>query len=406
MNDSWLPPVDRLISSFAGLSEDATPAELVDASRGRNRSLVTLLTWWILHGRRLPDCLARELDHHKERLAGYGRLLTEVRGVAADVVPAKGPSIACLYPAGLLRQMADLDLHFRSSDGLWAAAGRLVASGWSPQTVWAWNLAGSPAFHLELTRPSRQPLLLIPERVELTTIAYQGDHVWRPPRLRAWPEGTEVTIADCLVWLLDELGERRLRMRDLFDLAVLAHAAEQAGLDSFVTEAAPLVSRFDTRTQLRRLCREAGRHYPEALRLLERVARASSPGLGDRPAWPWPLRRHPRPASVSIGVALTRSRRPQLRDLADNALLAVQRRSDLRRLYDLGTPLYGMAGQGVPLANGAFPGGVIACFDADGAAWLDTPVGRFVVSLGPALRQEWIDRTLMERPAAVEVRLA
>jgi hypothetical protein len=405
MNDPWLPPVERLISSFAGLSEDASPPELVDASRGRSQSLVTLLTWWQVQGRQLPDCLASELVHHKERLAGYRRALSEVRSVAPDVVPAKGPSIASLYPDGLLRQMADLDLNFRSSDGLWAAARRLVRSGWSPHTVWAWNLAGAAAFHLELTRPSRQPLLLIPERVELTTIAYQGDHVWRPPRLRSWPEGTQVTTADCLVWLLDELGERRLRMRDLFDLAVLVHTAEQAGLDAFVAEAAPLVSRFDTRTQLRRLCRAATRHYPEALPLLERVAAASA-GRRDRPSWPWPLRRHPRSATVSMGVALTRSRRRQLRDIADNALLALQQRSDLRRLYELGTPLYGMADQGVPPADGASVDGVLASFDADGAAWLDTPVGRFVVSLGPALRQEWIDRTLMGRPPAVEVRLA
>ena len=400
MDDLWRPPVDRLISSFAGLGADATPAELVDASRGRNRSLATLLSCWALEGRPLPDCLARELDHHWERLAAYWDVLAEVRAVTPDVVPAKGPSIGDLYPSGVLRQMADLDLLFGSSAGLWAAARRLVTSGWSPHGMWAWSLGDAPSFHLELTRPSQQPLLLLPERVELTTIAYEGDHVWRPPRLRCWPPGGQVTAVDCLVWLLDELGERALRMRDVIDLAILARAADACGHRAFVAEAADLVARFGLRSELRRLCRHAARHYPEALPLLTAVGAATPSRRRVTP--PWPLRRPPRAASLSLGTALARSSRPRLRAMADDALLTVQRRGDLRRFFELGTPLYGLPGRGGRSAGDA----VVACFDADGAAWLETPLGRFVLSLGPALRQEWLDRAEDHRPAAVEVRIA
>ncbi|MGH8974348.1 MAG: hypothetical protein ACRD0C_14255 [Acidimicrobiia bacterium] len=397
MDEPWLPPVDRIAADFAGLPAPAAPVALQEAARGPNRALATLLSWWELQGEALPDPLAAELACHRQRLVSYRQVLEAARGVEPGLVAAKGPTVWRLYPPGLLRQTADLDLICPSPAAVWRLGGHLMLDGWSPDSMFLWRLGGDVHVHAVLKRPSGQPMLIADEKIELTTIAYPGDHLHREPRLRRWGDDWKPTLADCLVWLLDELGERELRMRDLFDVAVLVHAAEGEGVDRVVSDVAPLVSSYGLRPPLRRLAGRCARCYPPAVGLLEKIERTAP--LPARRV-PWPLRRHPLAAGVALAVAVARyGGRPAVRERADDLLLAVQRRLSVRRLFHRGVPLYGM-----PLPGPSPVEGVTARTDG-GATWLDTPLGRFVAVLGPAIPQEWVDRALAAAPAGFEMQL-
>jgi hypothetical protein len=318
--------------------------------------------------------------------------------VEPRLVAAKGPIAWALYPPGLVRQTSDLDIILPSAGGLWALAGRLVTDGWSPEAVWVWQLDGTVHFHLLLKRPHGQPMLMARDKIELNTIAYQGDHLKREPRRRVWAEGSP-TASDWLHWLTEELGERTLRMRDMFDLAVMIRAAEEGDPDAFVADAAAVIARYGALRQVHALVGHARRHYPEAEPLLRQVERRAA-RLPHR-RLPWVLRRHPRTASLAALMALARApRRTALRDRADDALITAQRRIRADRILELGLPLYGMSVKGPDVSHD-----VKLCSGGGGAVWLDSPAGRFVATLGSALRQEWIDRAVSGAPTAHELQL-
>ncbi len=399
MENGWLPPVDRIAADFAGLPVPAAPIALQEAARGPNRALATLLSWWELQGKTLPDPLVVELTCHRRRLARYRGVLEEVRRVEPGLVPAKGPTVWSLYPAGLLRQTADLDLVCPSAAGVWAVGRHLLSDGWAPDSMYLVPVDGGVHVHAVMTRPSDEPLLIADEKIELTTIAYPGDHRHREPELRQWPTGEEPTVADCLVWLLDELGERELRMRDLFDVAVLVHVAGRQDVDHLVCEVTRLVSRYGLRPPLRRLLSRLGRCYPPAVDLFQRIERQAAARPTRR--LPWALRRHPLAAGMSIAVSVARyGNRPAARERAEDLLVAVQRRMSVSGLLRRGVPLYGM-----PLPGSAPAQSVTAGSDG-GALWLDTPLGRFVAVLGPAVLQDWVDRARRGAPGPCEVQLA
>lgn len=400
MTSGWLPPVERIVRSVAGLSSSAPPFTLVEAARGESRSLPTLLSIWEREDRPLPDSLRAELSYARQRLADYRDALAAVRRVEPSVAPLKGPAIWDRYPDGIVRETADLDLWLPSAEALWRVARHFADSGWVPDVVWAWRIAGGVQFHLVVKRPGRVPLLMGRDRVELTTIAYQGNHVRREPRLRRWDHGGSPTAADCLVWLLEELGERRARMRDVLDLAILVEAAVIEDPGAFAEESACLVARYRLLTPLRQLLALAKSHYPEATALLTRVRSAIPRRSALR--MPWPVRRHPAAAVLAAAVATARTDRSPavLRAAADDLLLHVQRRVPLPRLLGLGLPLYGM-----PLPRSQRAEGVTAAFDEVGTCRLDTPVGRFVGTFGPALDEAWVERVTASAGEFREVRL-
>lgn len=398
MTAGWLPPIESIASAYAGLGAPAVPAFLVDAARGKNRALPTLLSWWELQGRTLPGPLAAELACHRRRLAAYSQVLAGVQRREPAVVPAKGPTMWSLYPEGLVRQTADLDLVAPSAPALWSVARHLVDQGWEANRMWVWRIAATTHFHVVLNRSSPEPMLLPEARIEVTTVAYPGDHVWREPRPRSWPVGSPPSLADCLAWFLDELGERRLHMRDLFDLAVLTHAAEEQRRDDVATEAAELVRAYRLGPQLRRLERDARRCHPPAVPTLALIGRKAA---AKRWAAPWPLRRRPLTAGLSLAVAVARRGGPDfVRDRADDVVAGVHRRVSALRLFQQGAPVYGMA---VP---GCAPAAEVTVSCDGHVLWFDTPVGRFVGALGPAVLQEWIDRASSAVPAPRRLALA
>lgn len=400
MTTRWLPPVERIVRSVAGLSPSAPPFALVEAARGKSRSLPTLLSVWEREGRQLPGSLQAELSYARQRLADYRDVLAAVRLVEPGVVPLKGPAMWDRYPDGVVRETNDLDLWLPSAEALWRVARYFADSGWTPDVAWAWCISGGVHFHVVVKRPGRVPLLMCRDRIELTTIAYQGNHVRREPRLRRWDHASPPSVADGLLWLLEELGERAPRMRDVLDLAVLVEAAIVEGPDAFAEESAGLVTRYRLFTPLRRLLGLAECHYPEASALLAQVCSAIPRRRVLRT--PWPLRRRPAAAVLAAAVATARTDRSPavLRAAADSLLLNVQRRVSLPSLLALGLPLYGM-----PVPRSQPAEGVVAGFDGVGTCRLDTPVGRFVGTLGPALDETWVERVTAPAGVFREVRL-
>jgi hypothetical protein len=383
----WLPPVDRIGATFTEAGDPSAARLLIEAARNHPGAIATLLSWWEVQGVPLPAPLAGELDTRRRRMAEYDLVLDRCRSIEPAVVAAKGPTMAALYPRGLVRESGDLDLIFSAPPGLWAVARSLHRQGWDPAVAWAWRLGGTVHFHTALTHPSEEPMLLHRKRVELSTIAYQGDHLRRPPRLRAWSDGDRPSLADCLLWLLEELTERPLRMRDIFDLAVLVHRAqsEAQSVCGFVAEAAAGVDAYGLHAPLRQLQRASRRHHPDGVPLLGMITRGVPGRHGHRR--PWLLRRRPLVTTIALAAAISRTgSRPSIRNSADAGSLLLQRRASLPTLFERGVPFYGM-----PLPGSKPVDRVTLSFERDGM-WIDTPVGRFVATLGSAVRQEWVDR--------------
>lgn len=398
MPEQWLPPVEDIAASFVGWDDQRSPSVLLEAARGKSRGVATLLSWWELQGRPLPTALAAELECHRDRLARYASCLERVQVVEPRLIAAKGPIAWRLYPPGLVRQTSDLDIILPSAAGLWAVTAQLLSDGWSTEALWLWKLDGAVHFHLMLKRPHRQPMLMARDKVELNTISYQGDHVKREPRTRTWDDRLP-SASDWLHWLTEELAERPLRMRDIFDLSVVIRAAEEGDPDVFVADAAALIARYGARCQLHLLVGHARRHYPRAEPLLRRVEQRAAQLPHRR--LPWMLRRHPAAASLAGLMALARRpHRTALRDRADDALIAVQNRLRGDRILELGLPLYAK-----PVSTTPVSVDVRLCSGGDGAVWVDSPAGRFVATLGSALRQEWIDQTVSGVTKAHELQL-
>jgi hypothetical protein len=398
LSDLWLPPVEDIAASFVSWEDQRSPSLLLEAARGKSRGIATLLSWWKLQGRPLPVALSAELECHRARLARYASCLERARTVEPRLIAAKGPIAWRLYPPGLVRQTSDIDIILPSAAGLWAVASQLLSDGWSTEALWIWKLDGAVHFHLMLKRSHGQPMLMSRDKVELNTISYQGDHVRREPRTRTWGEQPP-SASDWLHWLTEELGERPVRMRDIFDLAVMIQAAEESDPDVFAADAAALIARYGARRQLRLLVGHARRHYPKAEPLLRQVERRAAELPHRR--LPWMIRRHPTAASLAALMAVARRPgRTALRDRADDALIAMQNRLRGDRILELGLPLYAKSVSATDVNVD-----VTLCSGRDGAVWLDSPAGRFVATLGSALRQEWIDQAVSGVTKAHELQL-
>ena len=101
---------------------DRSPVELVAVLRSeQERFLPTWLSAWATR-EELPAPLAAELAATRERVEGIRRLGERLRAAVPAARTAKGFAITDRYPAGLARQMADLDVVVPDTATLWRVA--------------------------------------------------------------------------------------------------------------------------------------------------------------------------------------------------------------------------------------------------------------------------------------------
>jgi hypothetical protein len=362
--------VQRILARL-GVSGRGSPHRLLDAARqGAHQVRMTLVGLWEREGAFVSPALAYEL-----RLLGdLHATLRDVRDRLAAAVPGtgflKGLEVADLYPEGILREMSDLDALVPDRAALWTALAWLGEEGWSVADLSVLQVQGRRHMVVGVARPARDPQVLPPQSIELSTIPFAGARGAIPPSERL-PERDRPLLKN-LVALMNELAENRLalptpRARDVLDggflLEALRGEPEAAfeavrghGFEFEWFELADLLGEFG-------LLPEAFRAPPFA-----RPARPASSRVAAR------LGRLRRPAGAAVGWyqrAVASERRLPLRDRAGRLLERAVRPG---AVLEAGLPLFGLQLDARPSAPD------LELDERGTVATARTPVGTFALT--------------------------
>jgi hypothetical protein len=393
MTEPWIPRADEVMMR-------AEPAAVDEhwmigyARHPPHRFLLTLLSWWEHRGRDLGATLARELSLQRERLGFYDQLSATFRRDCPGTFEPKGRRIRSLYPAGILRQQADLDLVVPDEAALWRIGSDLLETGWEIGALWVVPGGDRLDFTMVLERPSLEPLTLTPDQVELSTMTGDSDY-WKVFPRRMHTDGYQPPVIAAIA-MFDETATRRLGARDAYDLLLLLTNVSTLDLGAELHDAA---AANDLVRQWRRLHRWLAR-----TRLAELSAALPAPPRGPQPLVAarrfgrrWAARHDPvRTAVLGLAHHLRRSAAAGRRRGSPRArrwLTAVQERMGARRLLDRRVPMFGAA-----LARPEPGEGEAAELLTSGPyAELRTPVGRFAMSAGGDIRGQWLTSTNLHR---------
>ncbi|MFJ3825467.1 hypothetical protein [Streptomyces nodosus] len=208
-----------------------------------------------------------ELRRARHRAARYAGVLADLPD-DGEVVPLKGPSLAQLYPPGVLRSQGDVDLLARDESRLWQTVTRLAAD--ESSQIWVTVMGAEPAWNVLVTMvwQTDEPIVDHEYRVELTTAALLGDF----DRVRVRTTLPTDPVLAALVCLTEEGLQRPFHPRDALDLYVLQPRLPAAA------DIAAVVEEFHLAPELLGLGRYTSRVLPqcdvaELMRVLAEPAR-------------------------------------------------------------------------------------------------------------------------------------
>jgi hypothetical protein len=363
---------DDALSALAACcgEEPEGPAEAVMLVRQSQPSFAaTLFSAWQAEGADLDPGLKHDVDVAAARNDRYRAVAAELMRQVPALVPVKGLEVAQLYPPGVVRAMNDIDFIAPGEPELWRAIGFLLDAGWDMHTATFLRVRGTLHILASLRRPHESPYVL-PYGVEVATYAALGD-LARVPPLVALPAEWRSPAVKNTVMLLFERFEQPYRARDLVDASLLLGPAtddERAGI-------AAAVARLGLQ--------------PEYTELAGLVAGTSLPAL---PALPGPtggpartrLRRLARAGGLLRRPLLGTARHLQRRTIAGTSRwfehrpwAGVQHRLAVRSALRGGLLAFGLPLDGTP------PRGDSAVIhQRSDMCWADTPVGRFLLTIG------------------------
>jgi len=363
------------------------PAEQVALVRAAQPAFAaTLYSAWQSRGDDIGPGLGYELDTARARLDRYRQVAAALRDSAPGLVPIKGLEVAALYPDGLVRAMNDLDYVAPAEADLWPAVAGLLADGWDLHTATFSWFDGRLQVLVSLRR-EHEDRYALPYGVEFASYAAAGDDAGVPPLARLAPAWLAPPVKNTLM-LLYERFEQPYRARDLID-AVLLH------------EHASAAQRADLAAAVDRLGL-----WPEYAELAALVRQAE---LGPLPVPPAPVLAGPR-ALLRRGVrgaALLRrplagtARHLQRRMVNGSPHRPEQQLWALaqRRLSAADAVRAGLMAFGLPLDTPA-PAVPAAVLRRDGAlSWVDTPVARFLLTIGDDVTEQDVARLSGPAPA-------
>lgn len=373
--------VDNLLAAVAVVAGETAsrPADIADLVHRAEPPLApTLFSAWETEGVELTPAWRGELDTARRRLEFYRVARERIRAKVPGLTTVKGLEVADLYPAGFIRNMSDLDLIAPDEADQWQAASFLLQDGWDLDTATFTQISGTMHVMVSLRRPHEdhdEP----PYGVEITTYYAAGNQGGIPPVL-SLPEQWRAPAVKNTLMLLHERYEQPFRARDLIDASLL-HASLRDGESDTLLRAVVALGLAPEYAELARLVGKAGLGALPALpggrRTMamvraRRIARSASflarplAGTGRH------LQRH----RITGDVGLVERR----------AWAAVQ-----RLLHPVPAARAGLLAFGLPLDGPPPDVASAVLFRRGPLAWADTPIARFVLTIGDDVSQAAVD---------------
>jgi hypothetical protein len=365
--------VKTLVTCASGPADE--PAEIVALVRRAQPSFAaTLFSAWQTEGATLNAALLQETDIMRSRVKFYRSVADRLLATVDGMTTVKGLEVADLYPAGWVRYMNDIDFVAPDEPGLWRAVGLLMGDGWDLAGITVTHADGSLQMLVGLRLP-HEDRYQYSYGVDISTFYTLGDLCGIRPVLRLPVKWRAPGIKNMLM-LLNERYEQPFRARDVLDAALLRESlrdgeiaslheaiielnlapeySELAGLvrDAGFGELSSLPGGHLTgaRVRARRLARGAcffARPVTGTARHLQRRMLTGTLGRGQASAW------------TALGPRL------EIASAVQGGLLAF----------------------GLPL-DGPAPDMTAAVLRQRGKqAWMDTPAGRFLLTVGEEIEE-------------------
>ena len=378
----------KLVETLATCSKGPAdePAEIVALVRRAQPSFAaTLYSAWKAEGTELSPALREELEAGRARVDLYRSVAASVMSAFSGLTTIKGLEVAALYPPGLVRYMNDLDFIASSEHELWQAVSFLLEDGWDLDTATFSRIRGALQVMVSLRRENENRYQL-PYGIELATYYTLGNQGGIPPVLRLPGQWTTPAIKNTLM-LLHERYEQPFRARDVVDAALLHESLRDGELDALHRAVVTLGLAVEY-SELVRLIRDAGLGSPPRI-----------PG-GGRTTARVRARRFARGAGF-----FTRPLHGTARHLQRRLMMGAPGRVESmlwgavqRRVHVVPAVRAGMLAFGLPL-DGPRPDVAAAVLCRRGElAWADTPVGRFLLTIGDEVSQSAVDELSGGRP--------
>lgn len=345
----------------------------------------TLYSAWQAEGDQLNPGLRHELDAAAARIAFYRGVAAELTRRVPGLTPIKGLEVAALYPDGFVRTMNDLDYVASTQREVWLAVAALTEDGWDIDTATFSQFDGELQIMVSMRRQHEDQYQL-PYGVEIATYFALGDLGGIAPLATLAAQWRLPAIKNLLM-LLHERFEQPYRARDLVDAALLCAALAPDQVATMHQAVAAL---------------ELSTEYAELAGLVERCGLDPLPALRTWPSSPYVTRA--RRLARSLGLfarpVIGGARHLQRRNIAGTQGLVERRLSEVvwPRVPVLDGIRGGLLAFGLPLEGPAPAVESARLCSRDGLAWVDTPVARFLLTIGDDVTQSAVDE-LTIRPA-------
>lgn len=372
---------DKVLDALALCSgKSATrPDEIVDLVRRAEPGLaVTLFSAWEAEGAPLSPALRDEVESVRQRMGFYRAVIERLRVKVPGLTFIKGLEVADLYPAGLVRNMTDIDVVAPSESAQWDIIALLMQEGWELDAGSVLSVAGDLRMLISMVLP-HEDRYQAPYSAEIGTVYTVGNLAGIPPVVSLPPQWRAPAIKNMLM-LLNERYEQPFRARDLIDSALLheqLHGTELGLLHQAVAELCLAVEYHE----LARLVRAAGlAKFSPLPGGGGAIANARARRFGRQVSF---MRRPVHCAARSLRRRQMIGKAGRAEDVVWGALS--------RRMPVTSAVQAGLVAFGLPL-DGPHPDVTSAVLrHRNGITWVDTPVARFLLTIGRDVPQSAID---------------
>ena len=358
-------------------SEDI--AEIVETVRKAEPSFAaTLFSAWQAEGIELSPTLREEVKEIAGRTEFYRSVAARLLDEVDSLTTIKGLEVAALYPPGLVRNQNDLDfITFREPD-LWRAVGLLTDDGWTVDTGTFCYLGGRLTMMISVRKPCDNPFRLA-YAVEFATHYTLGNQGGIPPIVKMPDRWLSPPVKN-MIMLLHERYEQPFRARDVVDAALLHRSMTEAD---------------------RRAAQDAIVSLNLVLAHSELIKLVNAAGLGPMAPLPGGLLTKAKAVATRTARGSSFFARPVTgagRHLQRRLMMAKPSRAESvvwdrvqRRLHPAAAVRAGLLGFGLPI-TGPDPDQTVAVLRERGDhAWIDTPAGRFLLTVGDYVSDKAVD---------------